>query len=74
MHNAVIEMASRNSHKSKRSGMAAFALVLFTFRLLCTFAVYKLAALQCVAIATSLLNPCLYTDWYCLSDFEWMFG
>lgn len=54
--------------------MAAFALELFTFRMLCTFAVYKLVALQCVAIATSLLNPCQYTDWHCLADFEWMFG
>lgn len=54
--------------------MAAFAPVLFTCSLLCTFAVYKLAALQCVAIATSLLNPCMYTDWHCLADFEWMFG
>ena len=55
-------MASVNSHKSSRNCMAAFALVLFTCRLLCTFAVYKLAALQCVAIATSLLtSACILT-------------
>lgn len=41
--------------------LCTFALALCTCRLLCTFAVYKLAALQCVAIATSLLKSCLYT-------------
>lgn len=57
MRKAVMEVASVNSHKSSRNCMAAFALELFTCHLLCTVAVYKLAALQCVAIATSLLNP-----------------
>lgn len=74
MHKAVMEVASVNSHTSSRNCMAAFALELFTCSLLCTCAVYKLAALQCVAIATSLLNPCMYTDWHCLTDFEWRFG